>query len=64
MHPETLYVLAKLKMAENQREADHDRLVRRVGAQSNPVRIDSTPFRQRLTRLFGNGSSVGRPSEA
>lgn len=52
-HPETMYELAKLRMAEAQRYADHERLVRQAGSERPSGAIDAIRFRERLTRLFG-----------
>lgn len=52
-HPETLFELAKLKMAEDLRQADRERLVRRAGETRSSGTIDAVPFRERLARLFG-----------
>jgi hypothetical protein len=52
-HPETMYELAKLRMAEAQRYADHERLVRQAGSGRPSGAIDAVRFRERLTRLFG-----------
>jgi hypothetical protein len=51
-HPLLMYDLARLKNADDLRRADHDRLVREAGAPPFG-RIDTVPFRERLTRLFG-----------
>ena len=52
-HPETMYELAKLKMAEDLRYAERERLVRQAGSARPDGAIDSVRFRERLTRLFG-----------
>ena len=52
-HPETMYELAKLKMADDQRQADHERLIRHAGEAKASGAIDAVRFRDRLTRLFG-----------
>lgn len=52
-HPETMYELAKLKMAEDLRYAEHQRMVRSAGSSRSSGAIDSVRFRERLTRLFG-----------
>lgn len=51
-HPETMYELAKLRMAEDQRIAERQRLIRHAGDQPSGA-IDAVRFRDRLTRLFG-----------
>jgi hypothetical protein len=52
-HPETMYELAKLRMAEDQRQADRERLIRHAGEAKASGAIDAVRFRDRLTRLFG-----------
>jgi hypothetical protein len=52
-HPETMYELTKMRMAEDLRMAEHERLVRRAGADKPSGAIDAVRFRDRLTRLFG-----------
>ena len=52
-HPDTMYELAKLRMAEDLRIAERERLVRRAGADHPSGAIDAVRFRDRLTRLFG-----------
>ena len=52
-HPETMYELAKLKMAEDLRYAERERMVRLAGLARPSGAIDSVRFRERLTRLFG-----------
>jgi hypothetical protein len=52
-HPEIMYEMAKLRIAEDLRQAEHERLVRRAGASRSSGAIDSVPFRERLARLFG-----------
>jgi hypothetical protein len=59
-HPETMYELAKLRMAEDLRIAEHERLVRRAGEAKASGAIDAVRFRDRLTRLFGAVFPVGR----
>ena len=59
-HPETMYELAKLRMAEDLRQADRERLVRRAGETRSPGTIDAVPFRERLGRLFGVAWPWGR----
>lgn len=51
--PETMYELAKLKMAEEVRYAERERMVRRAGSPRPSGAIDSVRFRERLTRLVG-----------
>lgn len=53
-HPETMYELAKLRMAEQQRDAEHERLARLARTTAPSGAIDAVRFRERLTRLFGS----------
>ena len=52
-HPETMYELAKLRMAEDLRIAERQRLLRHAGESQPSGAIDAVKFRDRLTRLFG-----------
>jgi hypothetical protein len=52
-HPETMYELVKMRMAEAQRDADRQRLVRQAGSTRGSGAIDAVRFRERLSRLFG-----------
>jgi hypothetical protein len=52
-HPQLMYELAKLKIAEDLRQAERDRLVREAGASRSSGSIDAVAFRERLARLFG-----------
>ncbi len=52
-HPETMYELAKLKMAEDLRYAERERMIRLAGSARPSGAIDSVRFRERLTRLLG-----------
>ena len=52
-HPETMYELTKLRMAEQQRDADRQRLIREAGSLRRSGPIDSVRFRDRISRLFG-----------
>ncbi len=52
-HPETMYELTKMRMAEDLRIAEHERLVRHAGESKPSGAIDAVRFRDRLTRLFG-----------
>jgi hypothetical protein len=52
-HPETMYELAKLKMAEDLRYAERERMIRLAGSARPFGAIDSVRFRERLSRLFG-----------
>lgn len=63
MHPATMYELAKLRIAEDHRQADYQRLVREAGA-SRPPTIDAARFRQRVNKLFGSVRPTVRPAGA
>ena len=63
-HPETMYELAKLRMADDLRIAEHERLVRRAGAAKPSGTIDAVRFRDRLTRLLGAVFPAGRGGAA
>ena len=63
MHPATMYELAKLRIAEDHRQADRERLVRQAGA-SRPPTIDAARLRQRLGKLFGSTWPTVRPAGA
>ena len=62
-HPLVMYDLAKLKIAEDLRQAERDRLLRRAG-ESHHDAIDAVPFRERLSRLFGTFAPIGRAGTA
>jgi len=53
LHPETMYELAKLRMAEQHREAERERLIRQAGSTRPTGAIDAVRFRDRLSRLLG-----------
>jgi hypothetical protein len=59
-HPETMYELAKLRMAEDMRIAERERLIRHAGENKPSGAIDAVRFRDRLTRLFGAVFPAGR----
>ena len=63
MHPETMYELAKLRIADNLRQAEQERLVRQAG-KSRPITIDSARYRQRVLRVFGIGGPAASPAGA
>jgi hypothetical protein len=52
-HPLVMYELAKLRIAEDHRFAERERLVRQAGSTRPSGAIDAVRFRERLTRLFG-----------
>ena len=62
-HPLVMYDLAKLRIAEDIRRADRERLLRRAGEDRNGG-IDAVPFRERLSRLFGTFTPIGRAGTA
>ena len=62
-HPLVMYDLAKLKIAEDLRQAERDRLLRRAGSERHDA-IDAVPFRERISRLFGTFSPMGRAGAA
>jgi hypothetical protein len=63
MHPATMYELAKLRIADDLRQAEQERLVRQAGT-NRPPTIDSARFRQRLGKLFGSTLPTVRPAGA
>lgn len=66
-HPITLYMLASQDIAEKQRQADKDRVVRQIREGRLVGTIDATPFRARVSRLFGGVPRLGhsaRPTAA
>jgi hypothetical protein len=64
MHPEIMYELAKLRIAEDLQYAERQRLVRRAGNPKGPSSIDAVKFRERVSRLFGPGWRTSGPAEA
>jgi hypothetical protein len=52
-HPETMYEMAKMRMAEAQQDADRQRMIREAGAAKGSGAIDAVRFRERISRLFG-----------
>jgi hypothetical protein len=67
MHPDIAYDLAKLKIAEDLRIAERERLIRQAGRRRDSGAIDAVTFRDRVARLFGipaNDSSRSRPAGA
>jgi len=63
MHPETMYELAKLRIAEDLRQAERERLVRRAG-NPKPATIDAARLRAKVGRLFGTSWPSTRPAGA
>jgi hypothetical protein len=67
MHPDIAYDLAKLKIAEDLRTAERERLVRQAGRRRDSGAIDAVAFRDRVARLFGltpNRTNRSRPAGA
>ena len=71
-HPLVMYDLAKLRIADDLRQAERDRLVRQAGSRSDGA-IDAVPFRERLVALMnrfvddvaaGRHAAAGWPSSA
>jgi hypothetical protein len=52
-HPLVMYDLAKLRIADDLRQAERERLIRQAGQARADGAIDAVPFLERLTRLFG-----------
>ncbi len=55
-HPLVMYELAKLRIAEDLRQAERDRMVREAGSARRARSIDAVPFRDRVARLLGLSS--------
>jgi hypothetical protein len=68
MHPDIAYEMAKLKIAEDLRIAERERLVRQAARRRDSGAIDAVGFRDRIARLFGNlppsQSNRSRPAGA
>ena len=62
-HPLVMYDLAKLRIADDLRQAERDRLVRQAGSRADGA-SDAGPFRERLSRLFETVRPVGRGAAA
>jgi hypothetical protein len=52
-HPLVMYDLAKMRMADDIRQAERDRMVREAASARTTRPIDAVPFRERIARLFG-----------
>jgi hypothetical protein len=52
MHPETQYELVKMRIAEDLRMAERERLIRRAGSPAHGPALDPIRFRERVVRLF------------
>ena len=63
-HPQLMYDLAKLRIAEDLRQAERERLVRQAGSSRDGGAIDAVPFLDRLARLFGFAGSPTRGGAA
>lgn len=63
-HPIVMYELAKLRIAEDLRTAEHERLIREAGGGRTGRSIDAAPFRERLARLMGSGQPRARGGAA
>ncbi|HKF84855.1 MAG TPA: hypothetical protein VKB30_03650 [Candidatus Limnocylindrales bacterium] len=63
-HPLVMYDLAKLRIADDLRQAERERLVRQAGQVRAAGAIDAVPFLERLTRLFGNIRPAGNGTAA
>lgn len=61
--PHLIYELAKLRIAEDLRQAERERLIREAGSTRSGA-IDTVPFRDRLARLFGLTSPSARSGTA
>lgn len=51
-HPETMYELVKLRMEEDLRAAQRERLIRRAADRPSGA-MDAVRFRDRVARLLG-----------
>ena len=60
-HPLVMYELAKLRIADDLRQAERDRLIRQAGYSADGA-IDAVPFRERLSRLFDSIRPTARPN--
>jgi hypothetical protein len=63
-HPIVMYELAKLRIAEDLRAAEHERLIREAGRTRPGRSIDAVPFRERLARLVGSAQPKARGGAA
>lgn len=61
MHPETMYELVKLGIAEDLAQAERERLVRHAGVGSGVTKSDPIRFRDRVARVFGSGWQPAAP---
>jgi hypothetical protein len=52
-HPLVMHDLAKMRMADDIRQAERERLVREAASARSNRPIDAVPFRERFARLFG-----------
>jgi hypothetical protein len=63
-HPLLMYDLARLRIAEDLRQAERERLVREAGSTRRGGAIDAMPFRDRIARLFGIAGPQSRSGAA
>jgi hypothetical protein len=65
-HPDTISELARQRRQEDERTADHDRLVTEARRSAPPGGIDEPSFRDRLSRWLGLASrrAVVQPQTA
>ena len=61
MHPENMYELVKLRIAEDLAQAERERLARRAATGSGTTRNNPIHFRERVARVFGSGWSSAAP---
>ena len=63
-HPLVMYDLAKLRIADDLRQAERERLVRQAGQVRAAGAIDAVPFLERLTRIHAPVGDEGpRPHQ-
>jgi hypothetical protein len=61
MHPETMYELVKLRIAEDLAQAENERLARRAAVGSGARKSEPIRFRTRVARLLGSGWAPASP---
>jgi hypothetical protein len=64
MHPIMLYDQARMKIAEDIRQAERERLFRQAVTEDRHRAIDSVPLRTRVARLLGLDIQAQRPGTA
>jgi hypothetical protein len=52
-HPLVMHDMARMRIADDIRQADRERLARLARSTRSDGSIDAVPFRERLARLFG-----------